>query len=114
MRFLNIPINYRRSIAILSALAVAAVGMAQGLGLPEPNAARMRADLEFLCGADLTGRETGTAGAEKAAAYVAQTMQEAGALPLRIGGFGGVRGAHRPRSRAGDGQRRRGPFRASA
>ena len=83
-------------MAILSALAIAAVGVAQGHGLPEPDAARMRADLEFLCSVDLTGRETGTAGAEKAAAYVAQKMQEAGALPLRVGGFGGVTPYHYP------------------
>jgi hypothetical protein len=71
-------------------------GNAHGDALPEPDQARVKVDLDFLCGADLSGRETGTIGEAKAAAYMAQKMHEAGAQPVRIGGFGGVTPYHYP------------------
>ena len=62
--------------------------------LPNPDPARLKADLEFLCSADLTGRETGTEGCAKAAAYVADRMREWHLTPIKAGGMGGVTPYH--------------------
>jgi hypothetical protein len=75
---------------------VSGVGRVYGIGLPDPDPVRVKADLDYLCSADLAGRETGTAGAAKAAAYVAGKMQEAGLDPIVAGGFGGVTPYHYP------------------
>jgi len=62
--------------------------------LPEPEPARMKADLEFLCGPDLTGRATGTPGCDRAAAYLAERMGEWRLAPIKAGGMGGVTPYH--------------------
>jgi len=62
--------------------------------LSKPDPARLKADLEFLCSPDLTGRETGTEGCAKAAAYVADRMREWHLTPLKAGGMGGVTPYH--------------------
>jgi Zn-dependent M28 family amino/carboxypeptidase len=54
----------------------------------------MKADLEFLCSPDLTGRETATPGAAKAAAYLADRMRENTLSPIKAGGMGGVTPYH--------------------
>ncbi len=83
-------------MALVTVLVLGGAGVAHGDALPEPDPARVKTDLDYLCSADLAGRETGTVGAAKAAAYLAQKMQEAGAVPVRIGGFGGVTPYHFP------------------
>ena len=60
----------------------------------QPNPARLKADLEFLAGPDLAGRETGSQGATRAAAYLAEQMRESGLEPIRPGGLGGVTPYH--------------------
>ena len=62
--------------------------------LPPSETARLKADLEFLCSPDLSGRETGTPGAERAAAYIADQMRETGLTPIKAGGMGGVTPYH--------------------
>ena len=64
------------------------------LALPAADSARIKADLEFLCSPDLTGRETGTPGADRAAAYIADRMRETGLTPIKAGGMGGVTPFH--------------------
>jgi hypothetical protein len=75
-----------------------ATGMAAGHGqarcLPKPDAARVQADIGFLCGPDLDGRVTGTPGAARAAAFLAGRMGEVGLEPIRAGGFGGATPFH--------------------
>jgi hypothetical protein len=66
------------------------------MALAEPDPARIRTDLEYLCSPDLDGRGTGTEGSRKAGAYLAAKMQESGLEPLRAGGFGGVTPYHVP------------------
>ena len=83
------------SIFILNACTVFANG------LPDPDPVRMKADLEYLCSPDLAGRGTGSPGADKAAAYVAEKMQETGLSPIVAGGFGGVTPYHYPWRDAG-------------
>ena len=87
--------------SVLTCLLTAGAGLAFGNGLPDPDPVRVKADLDYLCSADLTGRETGTPGAEKAAAYVAQKMQETGLVPIVAGGAGGVTPYHYPWTYAG-------------
>jgi Zn-dependent M28 family amino/carboxypeptidase len=70
------------------------VSAAAQAALPNPDPARIKADLEFLCSPDLTGRETGTAGCDKAAAYVADRMREYQLTPILAGGMGGVTPYH--------------------
>ena len=69
---------------------------AMGIGLPDPDPVRVKADVEYLASPDLAGRETGTPGDAKAAAYVAQRMQETGLSPIQAGGFGGMTPYHFP------------------
>ena len=64
--------------------------------LPPPDPARIKADLEFLCSPERTGRETGTPGANQAAADVAERMREWGLTPIKAGGMGGVTPYHYP------------------
>jgi len=79
---------------IVTVLLVPVAASAGGKGLPDPDRARVKADLDFLCSDDLQGRETGTPGEAKAAAYLAQKMQETGLAPIKVGGFGGVTPFH--------------------
>ena len=76
-----------RSLFLCTLVAVAAPP-------PAPCPDRLKADLEFLCSPALTGRETGTPGADQAAAYIAQQMQVAGLAPILPGGLGGVTPYH--------------------
>ena len=62
--------------------------------LPDPDPARMKADLEFLCGPALTGRETGTRGCTLAANYLAEQMRSWGLAPIVAGGLGGATPYH--------------------
>jgi hypothetical protein len=80
----------------LAALLVSGVGIARGNGLPDPDPVRVKADLDYLCSTDLAGRATGTLGAAKAAAYLAEKMQETGLTPIVAGGLGGVTPYHYP------------------
>lgn len=59
-----------------------------------PDSARMKVDIEFLCSRELRGRETGTIGADKAAAYIADRMREQGLAPILAGGLGGTTPFH--------------------
>jgi hypothetical protein len=79
---------------IVTVFLVTGAFSAEGKGLPDPDRARVKADLDFLCSDDLQGRETGTPGEAKAAAYLAQKMQEAGLVPIKAGGFGGATPFH--------------------
>jgi Zn-dependent M28 family amino/carboxypeptidase len=81
-------------IALLAWPALGLLLVATAAQPPRPDAARIKADLEFLCSPDLTGRETGTPGAEKAAAYVADRMRVAGLTPIKAGGMGGATPYH--------------------
>ena len=74
---------------MLPILALACVSLAPA-ALPDPDPARLRADLECLCSPDFTGRETGTAGCTLAAAYVAEQMRTWRLEPIKPGGLGGV------------------------
>ena len=78
----------------LATVVATGLGLARQTGLPDPDPVRIRADLEQLCSPDLAGRETGTPGAERAAGYLAQKMQEAGLTPIRNGGMGGLTPFH--------------------
>lgn len=79
----------------LAAILLSAPGLAGRTPLlPEPDPARVKADLDYLASPDLAGRETGTLGAEKAAAYLAEKMQETGLTPIKAGGFGAVTPYH--------------------
>jgi hypothetical protein len=78
----------------LSLVATVCLGAAERL--PEPDPARLREDLEFLCSEALNGRETGTDGATKAAAHLAARMQAYGLEPLAPGGFGEATPFHFP------------------
>lgn len=81
----------------LVAITLAATAcLAAGTRMPEPDPARLKEDLEFLCSDALNGRETGTPGAAKAAAHLAARMQEAGLEPLVAGGFGEATPFHFP------------------
>ena len=62
--------------------------------LPDPNPARMKADLEHLCSPELTGRETGTQGCTLAASYVAEQMRTWKLAPIVTGGLGGATPYH--------------------
>jgi len=73
----------------MAAGLLACFGFAGEAVLPQPEEARLRADLEYLCSPDPAGRETGTQGAGKAAAYLAGKVQETGLTPIRSGGLGG-------------------------
>jgi hypothetical protein len=79
---------------MLSLLTWPALGLLVIAAAPRPDVARIKADLEFLCSPELTGRETGTPGADKAAAYVADRMRLAGLTPIKAGGMGGVTPYH--------------------
>jgi len=78
------------------ALALFATLMVDAAGLPDPDPVRLKADLEYLCSAELAGRETGTLGGAKAAAYLAEKMQEGRLDPIQPGGFGGLTPYHYP------------------
>jgi len=65
-------------------------------GLPDPDAPRMRIELEFLCGGTLAGREAGTDGERRSAAFIAQRMAVAGLDPIKAGGLGGATPYHCP------------------
>ena len=78
---------------MLPILALACVSLAPA-ALPDPDPARLRADLECLCSPDFTGRETGTAGCTLAAAYVAEQMRTWRLEPIKPGGLGGVTPFH--------------------
>ena len=81
----------------LAAITLAATAcLAAGIRLPEPDPARLKEDLEFLCSDALNGRETGTPGAARAAAHLASRMQEAGLEPMVAGGFGEATPFHFP------------------
>jgi hypothetical protein len=82
--------------SVLAMALAAEICPASGSNLPEPDQARLREDLEFLCSDALDGRETGTPGAARAAAYLAGKMQEAGLTPLQAGGWGGATPFHFP------------------
>ena len=77
-----------------SGVSLLLIATASQAPLPAPEAARIRTDLEFLCSPDLTGRGTGTPGAERAAAYLADRMRETGLTPIKAGGMGGATPFH--------------------
>lgn len=79
--------------SVLTFLLVSACAVRAG-GLPDPDPVRVKADLDYLCSPELEGRETGTAGAERAAGHVARRMQDLGLEPIVAGGFGGVTPFH--------------------
>lgn len=62
--------------------------------LPEPEVARLRADLETLASPAFEGRGSGTAGQVKAAAHIAQAFQAAGVAPWSGPGMGGATPYH--------------------
>jgi len=50
--------------------------------LPEPDPKRLEADLAYLASPGLAGRETGTPGAELAAAFLSAEMQDLALTPI--------------------------------
>jgi hypothetical protein len=79
---------------VLTFILVSGAGLGFGKALPDPDPVRIKADLDYLASPELQGRETGTPGEAKAAAYLAGKMQETGLAPIRAGGFGGVTPYH--------------------
>ena len=84
-------VSHSTAQALLAFLAISAQG-----ALPQPRVDRIKADLDYLASPDLMGRETGTVGAAKAAAYLAEHMQATGLTPIRAGGMGGITPFHYP------------------
>lgn len=77
------------SIAFLLAAALAACQRPATQGAnaaSDPAAQRIRADVQVLAADAMQGRQTGTPGYDKAAAYVAQRMRAAGLWPAGDGG----------------------------
>jgi len=72
--------------AILAPLALLLAAAAPAAPVASPSAERVRADVEFLAGDLLEGRDTGSRGYDIAAAYVASQYR---AIGLRPGGPGG-------------------------
>jgi hypothetical protein len=81
-------------LLLLRPLLLGAALAATAAAPPLPDPVRLKADLEFLCSADLAGRETGTPQAERAAAFLAERMGSEGLVPLKAGGLGGVTPFH--------------------
>ncbi len=72
--------NALRGLALAAVLVSASV--AAPLAADQQTSDRLRADVEFLASENLEGRLTGTAGALAAAEYVAQQLQQMGAVPI--------------------------------
>lgn len=88
--------NFKFERAALAAALAGGLAFAGEIDLPDPDPVRIKADLEHLCSPDLAGRATGTPGAELAAGYLAEKMQESGLAPIRSGGMGGLTPFHYP------------------
>ncbi len=72
----------------------AALCAAAWAGAPEPDQARLKADLFYLAGPECQGRATGQPGQKLAAAYIARRMKENGLAPLAGPGMGGASPYH--------------------
>src|SRR5690242_7716244 len=90
MRATKMHIRYKRIVAIVSALLLAATSIAAQQAT-EPSAARLQQDISYLASDALDGRRTGTAGANDAARYIAGEFARAGLRPAVK-----AAGSHRP------------------
>jgi hypothetical protein len=73
----------------LAVLVVGLLGLPRSLVAQEPTATRLLDDVKYLSDDRLTGRLTGTPGADSAAAYIARRFRQVGLRPLAEGWFQG-------------------------
>ncbi|MGE0158089.1 MAG: M20/M25/M40 family metallo-hydrolase [Gemmatimonadales bacterium] len=72
--------------SLLAASYLALAGCASGQPLPELDSARLLSDLSVLAHDSMEGRAAGTAGGQRARAFLSRALGEAGARPF-AGGF---------------------------
>jgi hypothetical protein len=92
----------RRGVVALTVGLALASGIARASSLLAP-ASSLLEDVKALTAAEMDGRESGTAGAERAAAYIAEALRAAGVRPAGEGGSYHARFPVPSRVRPGDG-----------